>query len=77
MDSELKKQFETECGYWTEVLRRVIAVKFLSERGLSFRGHSVIFGNYNNGNYLGILELIHQFDPFLKEHITAEKGYPS
>jgi len=23
----------------------------------------------NNGNYLGILELIFQFDPFLKEYI--------
>lgn len=24
----------------------------------------------NNGNYLGILELISEFDPFLKEHIS-------
>lgn len=59
VDSELKKQFETEREYWSEVLRRVVAVTtFLAERGLPFRGHSGVFGNSSNGNYLAILELI-------------------
>lgn len=80
VDSELKKQFETECEYWYEVLRRVVAVvKFLAE--LPFRGHSAVFGDPSNGNYLGILELLSQFDPFLKAHIekygNAGKGQPS
>ena len=40
-DSELKKQFDNECEYWTEVLKRVVAVaKFLTERGLPLRGHN-------------------------------------
>ncbi|KAL4113451.1 hypothetical protein QTP88_017068 [Uroleucon formosanum] len=34
-----------------------------------FLGDNEVFGVPNNGNYLGILELISQFDPFLKEHI--------
>jgi len=60
----------TETTYWIDVLKRVVAVvKFLCERSLSFRGDNEVFGVPNNGNYLGILELISQFDPFLKEHI--------
>lgn len=82
IDSQLKKQFESQCNYWSEVLQRVVAVvKFLSERGLAFRGSSEIFGRADNGNYMGILELISEFDPFLKSHIqlygNAGVGTPS
>jgi len=82
IDTELQKQFESECAYWTEVLRRVVSVvKFLAERGLALRGSSDIFGRTDNGNYLGILELISEFDPFLKSHIekygNAGAGTPS
>ncbi|XP_016311368.1 zinc finger MYM-type protein 1-like [Sinocyclocheilus anshuiensis] len=82
IDSQLKKQLESYCNYWSEVLRRVVAVvKFLSERGLAFRGSSEIFSRADNGNYMGILELISEFDPFLKSHIqmygNARVGTPS
>ncbi len=34
VETELNKLFETECQYWSEVLRRVVAVvKFLAEHG--------------------------------------------
>ncbi len=70
IDSQLKKQLESHSNYWSEVLRRVVAVvKFLAERGLAFRGSSEIFGRAANGNYMGILELISEFDPFLESHI--------
>lgn len=56
--------------YWIQVLKRVIAVvKFLLFRGLAFRGDSELFGCPKNGNYLGCLELLSNFDPFLEEHI--------
>uniref|UniRef100_A0A3Q2QGC9 DUF4371 domain-containing protein n=1 Tax=Fundulus heteroclitus TaxID=8078 RepID=A0A3Q2QGC9_FUNHE len=82
IDTELQKQFESECSYWTEVLRRVVfVVKCLAERGLALRGASDKFGRTDNGNYLGILELISEFDPFLKSHIekyeNAGSGKPS
>lgn len=67
IDTELKKQFDSESEYWTEVLKRVAAVvKFLSERGLPFRGHSETFGQPDNGNFMGMLEVIAEFNPFLK-----------
>jgi len=82
IDFGLRQQFETECQYWTDVLKRVVAtVKFLSELGLAFRGDTHTFGSPNNGNYMGCLELISQFDPFLREHIArfgnAGRGTPS
>jgi len=70
IDVELINQYNKEKIYWIQVLRRVIAViKFLSSRGLAFRGDSEVFGCPKNGNYLGCLELLSNFDPFLEEHI--------
>ena len=36
----------------------------LAERGLPFGGDSEQFGSPNNGNYLGLIELVAKFDPF-------------
>ena len=62
--------------YWTEVLSRVLAVTtFLAERGLAFWGSEDIIGSKHNGNFLGIMGLIAQFDPFLMGHLK-EYGNP-
>lgn len=45
-------------------------VKFLSEHGIAFRGDTNTFGSPGDGNYLWCLELIRQFDPFLRESIA-------
>lgn len=61
----------SKISYWTQVLRRVVStITFLAERGLSFRGNNSEFGSVHNGNYMGCLELIAQFGPFLCEHIA-------
>ena len=70
IDSQLSNQFESERQYWRNVLRRVVAViKFISEGGLAQRGANEVFGSSQNGNYMGMLELIGQFDPFISNHI--------
>ena len=79
---QLEKQIQEECDYWEHVFRRVIAViRTLAERGLAFRGTEERFGSLQNGNFLGLLELISQFDPFLAGHISkygnSGKGNPS
>lgn len=57
-------------SYWRDVLKRVVkAITFLSERGLAFRGEDELFGSSKNGNFMGILELVSEFDPFLAQHI--------
>ena len=82
VDAALVRQCEAEHRYWTEVLRRVVTViKFLAARGLAFRGDNELLGSVHNGNYLGTLEVIAHFDPFLKEHLAKHgnkgKGKPS
>lgn len=78
----LEAQVKEERKYWQNVLQRVIAViQTLAERGLAFRGHDESFGSIHNGNFLGLLELVAQFDPFLASHIARYgnkgKGNPS
>ena len=77
VDAELIRQAAGERDYWRSVLNRVVeTIRFLSERGLAFRGSDEVVGSPKNGNYLGILELLAKFDPFLAQHINhnANKG---
>lgn len=48
----------------------VAVVKFLSARRLALRGSSEKIGDVRNGNFLGCLELVAEFDPLLATHIT-------
>lgn len=82
VDQGLQQQVQEEKQYWINVLRRVVAVvKFLAQRGMSFRGDDELLGSIHNGNFLGIMELIAQFDPFLENHLkdygNAGRGNPS
>ncbi|XP_026821670.1 uncharacterized protein LOC113560093 [Rhopalosiphum maidis] len=72
LDHTLKIQVESELQYWRSVFNRVVAViKCLSSRGLSFRAENKLFGSNHNGNFLGALELIAKFDPFLAKYIET------
>jgi len=82
IDSELMRQFQQEQTYWQQVLERLVAViKYLATRGLAFRGQNELIGSQLNGNYLGALELLSKFDPFLAVHMekygNRGKGNPS
>ncbi|XP_025412709.1 zinc finger MYM-type protein 5-like [Sipha flava] len=71
IDKMLHEEMKSKSDYWTNVLHRVIAtITFLAERGLPFRGKNNEFGSVHNGNYMGCLELIAKFDPFLSGHIS-------
>lgn len=66
IDNLINQQYQCECVYMTEILRRVVAtIKHLGERGLAFTGHYEILGSPNNVNFLGFIELLAQFDPLL------------
>jgi len=82
VNKEMCRQISAERDYWIQVFKRITTVvKFLAIRGLPLRGDHEVFGVNNNGNYLGLLELIADFDPFLKTHIelygNKGKGNPS
>lgn len=70
IDKQLLIQSKEEVKYWKNVLQRVVAViKKLASRGLPLRGNDEVFGSPNNGNFMMCLELIAEFDPFLRSHI--------
>lgn len=70
LDSQISQQIEKERDYWIQVLKRVLAViRTLAKRGLAFRGSDEKFGSPSCGNYISLLELVAEFDPFLKNHI--------
>lgn len=70
VDTLLLSQYEKEVKYWREVLTRVVSVvRFLALRGLPFRGDNQTFGSLSNGLFLGCLELLSEYDPFLSHHI--------
>jgi hypothetical protein len=80
-DTQMAIQFNNDRQYWKEVLKRIIAViRFLVSSGLPLRGDNQTIGSVRNKNYLGIMELLSQCDPFLREHIkkygNAGKGIP-
>ena len=77
IDSELEKQAKQAETYWRKVLERVVNVlKFICERGLAIRGDNETIGSPSNGNFLGIIELLSEYDEFLKNHIEnhANRG---
>lgn len=70
IDMNLAKEVEQVEQYWCKVLKRLVSVlKFVCERGLALRGDNETIGSANNGNYLGLLELLAQYDDFLHQHI--------
>ena len=78
MDVELAQQAEQVENYWRSVLKRLISViKFSCERGLALRGENEIMWSAANGNYLGLLELLAQYDDFLKQHIQKHANLGS
>jgi hypothetical protein len=52
------------------VWQRVVeTIKYLATRGFALRGSDENIGSPHNENFLGALELIVKFDPFLQEHL--------
>lgn len=56
--------------YWRNILRRVVStVRFLRQRGLAFKGDVQKLGCTNNGNFLGCLEILSEYDQMMSNHL--------
>uniref|UniRef100_A0A7N0TMK1 Zinc finger MYM-type protein 1-like n=1 Tax=Kalanchoe fedtschenkoi TaxID=63787 RepID=A0A7N0TMK1_KALFE len=65
-----QKQFKKEKDHWKNVLLRIISiVKFLAKHSLAFRGTKERLHENNNGNFLGLIEMLAEFDPFIQEYV--------
>ncbi|CAL5212953.1 unnamed protein product [Lathyrus oleraceus] len=64
------QKFEKENDHWKNVLKRVISiVKFLAKHNLAFRGSKEKLYEDSNGNFLGLIEMLAEFDPIIQEHV--------
>ncbi|GFW30392.1 zinc finger MYM-type protein 1 [Trichonephila clavipes] len=77
LDKQLQEQLSKDTEYYHNVLKRaIVAVKYLAIIGLAFRGTEEVFGPPNNGNFMGALELLDEFDPIICELIEKRELRP-
>ncbi len=77
IDKTAQRQLEKEKDHWRKVLFRIVCiVKFLAKHSLAFRGTNSKLYEDSNGNFLGLIEMLAEFDPVIQEHvrrITSEE----
>ncbi|PWA70035.1 zinc finger MYM-type protein 1 [Artemisia annua] len=75
IDKVAQELLEKETNRWKHVLVRIIAaVKYFGKKTLSFRGSNEKLGEKNNGNFLGIVDMMAEFDPYIIEHVERIKN---
>ncbi|XP_050160446.1 uncharacterized protein LOC126633996 [Malus sylvestris] len=69
IDKEFQMRIKKETNHWKQVMLIIIAVvKCLAIRNLAFRGTNERPYEDSNGNFLGLLEMIAEFDPIMQKH---------
>ncbi|KAI4973685.1 hypothetical protein ZWY2020_041466 [Hordeum vulgare] len=69
IDKTAQRQLEKEKDHWRKVLFRIFCiVKFLAKHNLAFRGTNGKLYEDSNGNFLGLVEMLAEFDPIIQEH---------
>jgi len=75
IDKESQKLMQKEIQHWNNVLQRIISiVQFLAERNLALRGTVDRLFQPNNGNFLGLVELLGKYDSCLEDHLRRIKN---
>ena len=74
IDNMMLEQIKKGMLHWRAVLTRVLAVvQYLAENNGAFRGKTEKLYQPNNGNVLGLVEMLAKFDPTVQEHVRRIK----
>ncbi|KAG2653039.1 hypothetical protein PVAP13_1NG424076 [Panicum virgatum] len=65
IDDDMQREISNEKERWRQ---------FLTKHNLAFRGSNEKLYQDNNGNFLGTVEMIAEFDPVMQEHIRRIKS---
>jgi hypothetical protein len=72
IEKTTQRQLEKEKDHWRKVLFRIVCiVKFLAKHSLAFRGTNSKLYEDSNGNFLGLIEMLAEFDPIIQEHVCC------
>ena len=70
IDKAAQRQLEKEKDHWRKALFRIICIlRYLAKHSLAFRGTNSKLYDDSNGNFLGLIEMLAEFDPFIQEHV--------
>ena len=71
IDKDLQELIKKDTVHWKQVLVRIIAVvKCLAQYNLAFRGTNKKLYEESNGKFLGVLQMIAEFDPVMQHHFV-------
>ncbi|XP_030410240.1 uncharacterized protein LOC115647690 [Gopherus evgoodei] len=70
LDAQNQRLLESEKQHWSRVLERLLSiVEYLSTNNLAFRGNVEKLFQPQNGNFLGLVQLLGKFDTVMSEHL--------
>ena len=70
VENHLEASIKVESKRWYNIFKRIIDVTlFIGEHGLAFQGSSQRIADSNNGNLLGLIEMLSHWHSILKEHV--------